>query len=93
MFENKTEEQAKQEILNLVAEYCDKFHNQKEYQEGDRIPYASRVYDHDEMVNLVDSALEFWLTSGRFTDEFERKFSEYLNVKYCALVNSGSRLT
>ena len=90
MFENKTEEQAKQEILNIVAEYCDKFHNQKEYQEGDRIPYASRVYDHNEMVNLVDSALEFWLTSGRFTDEFERKFSEYLNVKYCALVNSGS---
>ncbi len=90
MFENKTEEQAKQEILNLVAEYCDKFHNQNKYREGDRIPYASRVYDHDEMVNLVDSALEFWLTSGRFTDEFERKFSEYLNVKYCALVNSGS---
>lgn len=90
MFENKTEAQAKQEILNLVAEYCDKFHNQKQYREGDRIPYASRVYDHDEMVNLVDSALEFWLTAGRFTDEFERKFSEYLNVKYCALVNSGS---
>ena len=90
MFENKTEEQAKQEILNLVSEYCDKFHNRKQYKEGDRIPYASRVYDHDEMVNLVDSALEFWLTAGRFTDEFERKFSEYLNVKYCALVNSGS---
>lgn len=90
MFENKTEAQAKREILDLVAEYCDKFHNQKKYSEGDRIPYASRVYDHDEMVNLVDSALEFWLTAGRFTDEFERKFSEYLNVKYCALVNSGS---
>lgn len=90
MFENKKEEQAKQEILNLVAEYCDKFHNQKQYKEGDRIPYASRVYDHAEMVNLVDSALEFWLTAGRYTDEFEKKFSEYLNVKYCALVNSGS---
>lgn len=90
MFENKTEAQAKREILDLVAEYCDKFHNQKKYSEGERIPYASRVYDHSEMVNLVDSALEFWLTAGRFTDEFERKFSEYLNVKYCALVNSGS---
>lgn len=90
MFENKTEAQAKKEILNIVAEYCDKFHNKKQYHEGDRIPYASRVYDHDEMVNLVDSALEFWLTAGRFTDEFERKFSKYLNVKYCALVNSGS---
>jgi len=90
MFENKTEQQAKQEILNLVAEYCDKFHNQKQYTEGDRIPYASRVYDHNEMVNLVDSALEFWLTAGRYTDEFECRFSAYLDVKYCALVNSGS---
>ena len=44
MFENKKEEQAKQEILNLVAKYCDKFHNQKQYSEGDKIPYASRVY-------------------------------------------------
>ncbi len=90
MFENLTEEQAKKEILDLVTKYCDKFHNQKQYTEGDRIPYASRVYDHSEMVNLVDSALEFWLTAGRYTDEFEKKFSEYLNVKYCALVNSGS---
>ena len=43
-----------------------------------------------EMVNLVDSALEFWLTSGRYTDEFEAKLAEYLGVRYCALVNSGS---
>ena len=74
MFENKTEAQAKEQILGLVAEYCDKFHNRKKpFEEGDRIPYASRVYDHAEMVNLVDSALEFWLTSGRYTDEFEAK--------------------
>jgi CDP-6-deoxy-D-xylo-4-hexulose-3-dehydrase len=90
MFENKTEQQAKDEILQMVAEYCDTFHNQKVYQKGDRIPYASRVYDHDEMCNLVDSALEFWLTSGRYTEEFEREFSKYLGVKYCSLVNSGS---
>mgnify|MGYP000450052385 FL=1 len=57
---------------------------------GDRIPYASRVYDADEMVNLVDSSLEFWLTSGRFTKEFESEFAKYLGVKYCSLVNSGS---
>ena len=48
------------------------------------------MYDHEEMVNLVDSALEFWLTSGRYTDEFEKKLAEYLQVKYCSLVNSGS---
>ena len=91
MFENKTEAQAKEQILGLVAEYCDKFHNRKKpFEEGDRIPYASRVYDHAEMVNLVDSALEFWLTSGRYTDEFEAKLAKYLGVRYCSLVNSGS---
>ncbi|MCR4798623.1 MAG: lipopolysaccharide biosynthesis protein RfbH [Lachnospiraceae bacterium] len=91
MFENKTEEQAKKEILDLVAEYCDTYHNKKKpFEPGDRITYASRVYDHEEMVNLVDSALEFWLTSGRYTDEFEKKFGEYLGVKYVSLVNSGS---
>ncbi len=91
MFENKTEAQARQEILDLVAEYCDTFHNKKEpFQEGQRIPYASRVYDRKEMVNLVDSSLEFWLTSGRYTDEFEKKLAEYLEVRYCSLVNSGS---
>lgn len=90
MFENKTQEQAKEEILELVKEYCDKFHAKKPYEEGDRISYAGRVYDHNEMVNLVDSALEFWLTTGRYADEFEKKFAEYLNVRYCSLVNSGS---
>ncbi len=91
MFENMTETQARQEILDLVSEYCDKYHNQeKPFHEGDRIPYASRVYDRHEMVNLVDSALEFWLTSGRYTDAFEKKLGEYLGVSFCSLVNSGS---
>ena len=79
-----------QQILNLVREYCEEYHKKTEYTEGDRIPYASRVYDSEEMVNLVDSALEFWLTSGRYTDEFEKNFAEYLGVKFCSLVNSGS---
>lgn len=90
MFEQKTEAQAKQEILEMVGEYCERFHQKKSYQEGDRIPYASRVYDKQEMINLVDSSLEFWLTSGRYTEEFEKKLSEYLEVNYCSLVNSGS---
>ncbi|MEG2452306.1 MAG: lipopolysaccharide biosynthesis protein RfbH [Clostridium sp.] len=86
-----TEQEAREEILSLVADYCDQYHNKKkDFSEGDRIPYASRVYDHKEMVNLVDSALEFWLTSGRYTDEFEEKLAAYLGVKFCALVNSGS---
>lgn len=90
MFENKNENEAREEILGMVDEYCKKYHNQKQYKEGDRIPYASRVYDSKEMMNLVDSALEFWLTSGRFTDEFEKKLGEYLGVKYVSVVNSGS---
>ena len=79
-----------QQILNLVREYCEEYHKKTEYTEGDRIPYASRVYDSEEMVNLVDSALEFWLTSRRYTDKFEKEFAEYLGVKFCSLVNSGS---
>lgn len=91
MFENMTEQQARGQILKLVDEYCGTYHNKKKpFAEGDRIPYASRVYDSKEMVNLVDSSLEFWLTAGRYTDEFEKKLAQYLGVKHCALVNSGS---
>lgn len=91
MFENMTEQQARETILKSVREYCDTFHKKdKEFKEGQRIPYASRVYDSEEMSNLVDSALEFWLTSGRYTEQFETEFAKYLGVRYCSLVNSGS---
>lgn len=91
MFENMNEAQARESILEQVKEYCDKYHNQeKPFEEGDRIPYASRYYGHEEMVNLVDSSLEFWLTSGRYTDKFEKEFAQYLGIKHCSLVNSGS---
>ncbi len=90
MLEPKTERQAREEILELVAAYCDKYHKKKEYQKGDRIPYASRVYDSAEMCGLVDSALDFWLTAGRYTQRFEERFAGYLGVKHCSLVNSGS---
>ena len=85
-----SEKEARAKILQDVKEYCEKFHKKPAYKEGDRIPYASRVYDSDEMCNLVDSSLEFWLTSGRYTDEFEKKFAKYLGVRHCSLVNSGS---
>ena len=91
MFENMTEQQARKEILDMVSVYCNKYHNiRKDFEPGDRITYASRVYDQEEMCNLVDSALEFWLTSGRYTEKFEEEFAKYLNVRYCSLVNSGS---
>ena len=91
MFEQMTEQEARAQILEMTKEYCEKYHNQKKsYEKGNRIPYASRVYGSEEMVNLVDSSLEFWLTAGRFTKRFEKEFAEYLGVKYCSLVNSGS---
>ena len=90
MFENMTEKEARSAILAQVREYCETFHTKKPYERGDRIPYASRVYDAEEMTNLVDSSLEFWLTAGRYTREFEKKFGEYLGVPFVSLVNSGS---
>ncbi len=98
MFDNMTAAQARDEILKQVKDYCGLFHGDKalaatdggEYKEGERIPYASRVYDSEEMCNLVDSALEFWLTAGRYADEFEKSFAKYLGVKHARLVNSGS---
>lgn len=90
-FANMTEEQAREKMLALVGDYYEAYRKEKkEFEPGDRIAYASRVYDAKEMQNLVDSALEFWLTSGRYTEEFEQKFAQYLRVKYCSLVNSGS---
>ena len=86
-----SEQEMRGEILALVREYCEKYHAPKEdFAPGDRLPYAARVYDHEEMENLVESALEFWLTAGRFAEEFERGLAAYLGIKYCSLVNSGS---
>jgi CDP-6-deoxy-D-xylo-4-hexulose-3-dehydrase len=83
----------RQEILNKVVEYYTTTYGNKpkEFIPGkSRIVYAGRVFDSNEIVNLVDSALEFWLTYGRYSKEFEKRLSAYLNVRYTLLVNSGS---
>lgn len=90
MFENNSKEEATKKILESVKEYYKKFMVKPEYKDGDRISYASRVFDEKEMMNLVDSSLEFWLTSGRYTDLFEKQLANYLDVPFCSLVNSGS---
>ena len=91
MFEQMTEKEAREEILAMVEEYYQAFHQKNsEYKEGDKISYAARVYDQEEMTNLVDSALEFWLTSGHYTEQFEKELAEYIGVRFCSLVNSGS---
>lgn len=54
------------------------------------IPFSGRVYDHEEVVNLVDASLDFWITSGPYSKQFESEFAEFMQQKYCLLVNSGS---
>ncbi|MBR0411980.1 MAG: lipopolysaccharide biosynthesis protein RfbH [Eubacterium sp.] len=90
MPKEKSQNEAREKIFEQIRDYYNTYMIEKPYNEGDRIPYASRVYDEKELVNLVDSALDFWLTSGRYCAEFEHKFAKYLGVKYVSLVNSGS---
>ena len=90
MPKQQTEREAREEILTLVAKYCETYQKPKPYEPGGRIPYASRVFDAEEMTALVDSSLDFWLTAGRYADQFEREFAAFLGVKFACLVNSGS---
>ena len=91
---NTTAEQLKQEILSKVAEYYRLVHEPKQtapFVPGtSRVDYAGRVFDAQEMTNLVDAALEFWLTCGHWAKDFERKLAACLGVRFALLVNSGS---
>jgi len=82
------------EILEKVKEYYSLRHRPEQCAEfvpgKTRVNYAGRVFDEKELLNLVDSSLEFWLTYGRYSREFETKLSEYLDIQWSLLVNSGS---
>ncbi|MCR5532194.1 MAG: lipopolysaccharide biosynthesis protein RfbH [Lachnospiraceae bacterium] len=85
------EAEAREQIKALVAQYYYDFKEKKEaFTPGDRISYASRVFDEKEMQALTDATLDFWLTTGRFADCFEKEFAAWIGVKYAHLVNSGS---
>ena len=85
------EEEARKEIKELVRNYYHQFkENKKPFKTGDRIAYASRVFDEKEMMALTDATLDFWLTTGRFADQFEKEFAKWLGVRFAHLVNSGS---
>ena len=90
----KNEEEAREEIKGLVADFYYEFkkpiESKENFKPGDRVSYASRVYDEKEMQSLTDAMLDFWLTTGRFSKEFEDKFAEWIGVRYVHLVNSGS---
>lgn len=89
IWNNETE--AREKIKELVAQYYYDFkENKKGFSEGDRITYAARVFDEKEMCTLTDACLDFWLTTGRFSDQFEEEFAKWIGVKYANLVNSGS---
>lgn len=86
-----SEQEAREELKALVTEYYHDFKEKKEpYREGERIHYAARVFDEKEMCALTDAMLDFWLTTGRFSEQFEKEFAAWLGVKYAHLVNSGS---
>ncbi len=90
----KTEAEAREQIKALVADFYHDFKKTGEskngFRPGSRISYASRVYDEKEMQSLTEAMLDFWLTTGRFSEEFESKFAKWLGVKFAHLVNSGS---
>ena len=87
----KTEKHLRKEIFEKVKELYELRKAQEKFIAGQtKINYAGRVYDEKEIINLVDSALDFWLTAGRYAKEFEKGLAEFLGVKYCLLVNSGS---
>ena len=86
-----SEDEARSEIKQLVSEYYKDFkQNKKSFKPGDRINYASRVFDEKEMCALTDATLDFWLTAGKYAEQFEKEFASWIGVKYAHLVNSGS---
>lgn len=87
----KLEVEARKKIFKQVAAYYEKFHRKPAFKAGETfVNYGGRVYDEKELINLTDTALDFWLTSGRYCAEFEKQLGAYLGVKHVSLVNSGS---
>lgn len=84
-------QQLREDILERTRAYFAAAYEEREFQAGsDGVPVSGRVFDERELVNLVDSALDFWLTAGRFCEQFERRFARWFGMRECILVNSGS---
>lgn len=85
------EEKIRKQVLDKVKEFYFVKKQGKKFVPGkDYINYAGRIYDEKEMINLVDSSLDFWLTTGKYAKQFEKEFAKFLGLKYCLLTNSGS---
>lgn len=88
---NESEEQLRKKAIEAAIVYYQHTHGApKKFVSGDRIPYAGRVFDEAEITNLIDSSLDFWLTTGRYAEKFENEFAHFLGVQHCSLTNSGS---
>jgi CDP-4-dehydro-6-deoxyglucose reductase, E1 len=85
-----SEDLIRKEILEKVKQYYQSADKKKFTPGVSYIPYAGRVYDEDELISLVDSSLDFWLTAGRFAKQFETEFADFLGIRHCSLTNSGS---
>lgn len=86
-----SEHEAREQIKALVAEYYRQFKTaERSFVPGERVNYGGRVFDEKEMLALTDATLDFWLTTGRFSQRFEKEFAEYLGVRFAHIVNSGS---
>ena len=81
----------REDVAKLVKQYdMDNFPDRQFVPGETMVPFAGRIFDEKEIVNLVDASLDFWLTTGRYAEEFEKRFASYMQQKYCMLVNSGS---
>ena len=81
----------RKKILDLTKEYFELHFKESEFKPGETyINYAGRVFDEDELLTLIDSSLDFWLTAGRYAEQFEKKFAKFLGSRVCLLTNSGS---
>lgn len=78
-------------LRNLIKFFaCIYYINVKKGQKSKYIPASGKVLDEKELFNMIDASLDMWLTTGRFNDEFEKKLSDFLNIKHCLTTNSGS---
>ncbi|MCX6770017.1 MAG: lipopolysaccharide biosynthesis protein RfbH [Candidatus Micrarchaeota archaeon] len=84
------QDKLRKEILEKVARFHESARQEKFVPGKTRVHYAGRVYDEEEIVALVDSSLDFWLTAGRYAERFEQEFAAVFGTKHCSLVNSGS---
>ena len=88
---NIMDQQLREQVISAALKYYEFKHKEKKsFSPGDRIAYAGRVFDEREIAALVDASLDFWLTTGRYAEKFEKDFAQFLGVKYCSLTNSGS---